>query len=69
VIELTFENKGKLDDLGVEFDPNILKLGNNRFESGFWVSWFFKQKHSMTRSIISLAQVNKKMNQTRSKIL
>ena len=25
---LKFENKGKLDDLGLEFDPNTLKFGD-----------------------------------------
>ena len=30
-----FKNKGKLDDLGLEFEPNTLKFGDKRFESGF----------------------------------
>ncbi|MES0361069.1 MAG: hypothetical protein ABUK20_09155 [Anaerolineales bacterium] len=32
---LRFENREKLDDLGIEIDTNTLKSGDYRFESGF----------------------------------
>jgi hypothetical protein len=31
---LRFENKGKMDDLGLEINTDIIKINKKRFESG-----------------------------------